>query len=210
MRSRAAGLGFVRPPSGRTSSAGGSQRRLAVSREPWWKIRSRTSSPSRRSCCARHANHSVQRSPAPFRRPRRPPIRDRSLRASTSAWCGRPDSNRHRPFGPTDFRTRYGFRRRRSAFVVWTIPSPWRVRALGAARLVSTPSAGHVGPGLGSGLPVGEVSPNLGSSAAPVSRGALNCSSPLRLPVSPRPHLAANLTTAQDRAKPKSTMRRRR
>jgi hypothetical protein len=24
--------------------------------------------------------------------------------------------------------------------VVWTIPSPWRVRALGAARLVSTPS----------------------------------------------------------------------
>lgn len=28
------------------------------------------------------------------------------------------------------------------AFVVWTIPSPWRVRALGAARLVSTPSQG--------------------------------------------------------------------
>ena len=26
-------------------------------------------------------------------------------------WCGRPDSNRHRPSGPTDFRTRYGFRR---------------------------------------------------------------------------------------------------
>src|SRR5215204_6065145 len=39
-------------------------------------------------------------------------------------WCGRPGSNRHRPFGPTDFRTRYGFRRRRSAFGVWTIPSP--------------------------------------------------------------------------------------
>jgi hypothetical protein len=46
-------------------------------------------------------------------------------------WCGRPDSNRHRPFGPTDFHTRHGFRRpilRGSApegFGVWTIPSPW-------------------------------------------------------------------------------------
>jgi hypothetical protein len=26
-------------------------------------------------------------------------------------WCGRPDSNQHRPFGPTDFLTIYGFRR---------------------------------------------------------------------------------------------------
>jgi len=45
-------------------------------------------------------------------------------------WCGRPESNRHRPFGPTDFRTIYGFRRlawaraRFGSFVVWTIPSP--------------------------------------------------------------------------------------
>ena len=31
----------------------------------------------------------------------------------------------------------------RTAFVVWTIPSPWRDHAVGAARLVSTPS--HVG-----------------------------------------------------------------
>ena len=30
----------------------------------------------------------------------------------TKHWCGRPDLNRHRPFGPTDFRTNYGFRRR--------------------------------------------------------------------------------------------------
>jgi hypothetical protein len=42
-------------------------------------------------------------------------------------------------FSPTDFHTSYGFRRRLPAFVVWTIPSPWQV-ALGAARLVSTPS----------------------------------------------------------------------
>jgi hypothetical protein len=44
---------------------------------------------------------------------------------------------------PTDFRTSYGFRRRPKAFVVWTIPSPWRPQkrsAVGAARLVSTPS----------------------------------------------------------------------
>ncbi|MDQ2080020.1 helix-turn-helix domain-containing protein [Xanthobacteraceae bacterium Astr-EGSB] len=30
-------------------------------------------------------------------------------------WCGRPDSNRHRPHGPRDFRTCYGFRRPRRA-----------------------------------------------------------------------------------------------
>ena len=54
-------------------------------------------------------------------------------------WCGRRDLNPHRPCGPTDFLTICGFRRRRPAFVVWTIPSPWPL-AVGAARLVSTPS----------------------------------------------------------------------
>ena len=45
-------------------------------------------------------------------------------------WCGRPGSNRHRPRGPTDFHTRYGFRRpilrgwAPDGFGVWTIPSP--------------------------------------------------------------------------------------
>lgn len=44
---------------------------------------------------------------------------------TTREWCGRPESNRHRPFGPTDFLTRYGFRRpARGGFGVWTIPSP--------------------------------------------------------------------------------------
>jgi len=43
---------------------------------------------------------------------------------------------------------------------------------LGAARLVSTPSRRVPGAGLGSGLPL-QVSPNLGSSAPPVSRRAL-------------------------------------
>jgi hypothetical protein len=43
---------------------------------------------------------------------------------------------------------------------------------LGAARLVSTPCRQRLRAGLGSGLPL-QVSPNLGSSASPVSRRAL-------------------------------------
>jgi hypothetical protein len=51
---------------------------------------------------------------------------------------------------PADFRTVYGFRRpgldllwrAHARFAVWTIPSPssGKIRSLGAARLVSTPS----------------------------------------------------------------------
>ena len=98
-------------------------------------------------------------------------------------------------------------------FGVWGLDYPF---TLARARLRCCPSSLYTFRRacgcrrLGSGLPLGEVSPTLGSSTAPVSRGALNCSSPLRLPISPRPHLASNLTTAQDGAKPKSTMRRRR
>jgi len=50
--------------------------------------------------------------------------------AFSDDWCGRPASNRHSPFGPTDFHTRYGFRRpilcacAQDGFGVWTIPSP--------------------------------------------------------------------------------------
>lgn len=63
------------------------------------------------------ASSSLSR-PQRSRARRRKPFKRRS-------WCGRPDSNRHRPFGPKDFRTSYGFRRRQLvAFVVWTIPSP--------------------------------------------------------------------------------------
>jgi hypothetical protein len=91
---------------------------------------------------------------------------------------------------PADFHTGYGFRRPNVApwrahvrFAVWTIPSPspGKVRSLGAARLVSTPSRLRLS-GLGSGLPF-EVSPNLSSAASPVSRRALKFSlSPLRMP----------------------------
>src|ERR1700686_5126628 len=56
---------------------------------------------------------------------------------------------------------------------------PRKIRGLGAARLVSTPSSVRR---LGSGLPV-KVSPTLSSSASPVSRRALKfCLSPPRLP----------------------------
>ena len=59
-----------------------------------------------------------------------------------------------RPYG---FSYHFGFRRRAGCsgpFVVWTIPSPYPDGDVGAARLVSTPSAGAVRPRrLGSGSP---------------------------------------------------------
>jgi hypothetical protein len=59
---------------------------------------------------------------------------------------------------------------------------PRKIRGLGAARLVSTPSRRNFPSGLGSGLPL-QVSPNLSSSASTVSRRALKFrSSPQRLP----------------------------
>jgi hypothetical protein len=75
-----------------------------------------------------------------------------------------------------------------AGFVVWTIPSP----CSGAAE----PESGQTDPGFRCcpsslytfplpGLARDcrrEVSPSLGSSASAVSRGALNASSPLRLP----------------------------
>src|SRR6266849_10255898 len=52
---------------------------------------------------------------------------------------------------------------------------PRKNRGLGAARLVSTPSRLEVPSGLGSGLPF-QVSPNLGSSASPVSQASTQVS----------------------------------
>lgn len=109
-------------------------------------------------------------------------------------WCGRGDLNPHRPCGPTDFLTICGFRRallerlvRHSRFVVWTIPSPWPL-AVGAARLVSTPSRSECSERAWLGIAISQVSPNLSSSASPVSRRALKFRlSPVRLPIPPRP-----------------------
>ncbi len=94
-------------------------------------------------------------------------------------------------FRPTDFRTRYDFRRRRSSRRLESGLSLRRaVSGLGAARLVSTPSGETRRLGSGSayvqfGL---QLSPNLSGSASGVSAEALNRSSLLCLPVPPRPH----------------------
>ena len=65
--------------------------------------------------------------------------------------------------------------------------------ALGAARLVSTPSRFRAW----LGIAIRQVSPNLGSSASSVSRRALKFGlSPLRLPVSPRPRVGNSYSFA--------------
>jgi hypothetical protein len=87
----------------------------------------------------------------------------------------------------TDFHTRHGFRRRQ-----WRLESGLSLhhgpKALGAARLVSTPSPRGAWLGIAVGR-TGTVSPNLSGSTPPVSRRALH-QSLLRLPVSPRPRVA--------------------
>jgi len=88
--------------------------------------------------------------------------------------------NPHGPFKPCGF----SYRLRLSPplgeallgdarFAVWTIPSPssGKIRSLGAARLVSTPSRLEYITGIGSGLPF-KVSPNLSSSTSPVSQAS--------------------------------------
>lgn len=61
--------------------------------------------------------------------------------------------------------------------------------AVGAARLVSTPSPPEFSVGAWLGIAISQGSPNLSSSALPVSRRALKLRlSPVRLPISPRPH----------------------
>ena len=94
-------------------------------------------------------------------------------------WCGRRDLNPHGRLSPADFHAVYGFRRPDVAFGGLTpglrsglsLHPPPEIRSLGAARLVSTPSRMEYMAGLGSGLPF-EVSPNLSSSAPPVSQAS--------------------------------------
>jgi hypothetical protein len=103
--------------------------------------------------------------------------------------------------GPADFHTVYGFRRPdvelfEASRQVCGLDYPFtllrKLRSLGAARLVSTPSRLCLS-GLGSGLPF-KVSPNLSSSASPVSQTSTQVSlSPLRMPFR---HARARLLTA--------------
>ena len=63
-----------------------------------------------------------------------------------------------------------------------------RRSAVGAARLVSTPSPPEFSVGAWLGMAISQVSPNLSSSASPVSQRALKLRlSPMRLPIPPRP-----------------------
>src|SRR2546423_15181377 len=90
--------------------------------------------------------------------------------------CGRRDSNPHERLSSADFLTGYGFRRpgALAGFAVWTIPSPCPAEpGLGAARLVSTPSRLEGSGRAWLGIAMGQDSPNLGSSASPVSRPSL-------------------------------------
>ena len=69
-------------------------------------------------------------------------------------WCGRGDSNPHRPCGPTDFLTSYGFRRRPKG--VCGLDYPFTVLRVAEDRCC--PSSLYTFPladaaGLGSGLP---------------------------------------------------------
>lgn len=62
-------------------------------------------------------------------------------------WRPREDSN----LRPQDS-YHFGFSRHPRAFVVWTVPSPWAMRPLGAAHPVSTPSPDFSGAWLGIGM----------------------------------------------------------
>ena len=117
------------------------------------------------------------------------------------SWCGRRDLNPHGARAPTDFLTSPAFAalpesasKGRSAGL-WSGlylhrgRSVFRRSAVGAARLVSTPSPAEFSVGAWLGIAISQGSPNLSSSALPVSRRALKLRlSPVRLPISPRPH----------------------
>lgn len=95
-------------------------------------------------------------------------------------WCGRRELNPH-GLAACGFSYHFGFRRpAKGGFVVWTIPSPFPKRGLGAAHLVSTPSRKRFQAWLGiaiSGFPDFEQFYAVGFPT-----GTQACLSPLRLP----------------------------
>ena len=81
---------------------------------------------------------------------------------SGKGWCGRWESNPHEEKSPEDFHAVYGFRRPDARALERSHPVcgldypftiPQKLRGLGAARLVSTPSRLDSFAGLGSGSP---------------------------------------------------------
>jgi len=130
----------------------------------------------------------------------------RSVPASQN-WCGRPDLNRHRPCGPTDFHTTSAFAATQNGRSWSGLSLHLGVAALGAARLVSTPSRCRAWLGIASeGFPefeqfyIGSFPPSTqslksGASTIPprprtpeLYPNPIGLLSPVRLPVLPRGH----------------------
>jgi len=101
-----------------------------------------------------------------------------SKRGQRESWCGRRDLNPHGPCGPTDFHTLLRLSPPPTAFAmgfgVWTIPSPCPDLAPGVR---CCPSSLYTFPAVSGrawlGIAMLQGSPNLSSSASPVSRRAL-------------------------------------
>src|SRR5215472_16173174 len=117
-------------------------------------------------------------------------------------WCGRRESNPHRPFEPCGFSYRLRLSPPRCSFrhPVCGLDYPFTVsrtiRGLGAARLVSTPSrltSCQAWLGIATDE---EVFPSLGSSASPVSQASTQVflkSAASAIPPRPRGGLTAFL-----------------
>ena len=116
------------------------------------------------------------------------------LSPNPGTWCGRRDLNPHGPCGPTDFHTLLrlwppplSFRR------VWGLDYPFTISGFRSG-VRCCPSSLYTFPAVSGrawlGIAISQGSPTLSSSAPPVSRRALKFFrlSPMRLPISPRPH----------------------
>jgi hypothetical protein len=107
-------------------------------------------------------------------------------------WCGRRDLNPHSPCGKTDFLTRLRLSPPLHLRRVWGLDYPFTVPGFGSG-VRCCPSSLYTFPAVSGrawlGIAMLQGSPNLSSSTSPVSRRALKFHlSPLRLPISPRPH----------------------
>ena len=111
----------------------------------------------------------------------------RFSRASPERWCGRRDSNPHSLAG-SGFSYHFGFRRRLSGVRGLDYPFAIAARALGAARLVSTPSPL---PGLARDWHVEPAFPDFERFCSAGFPAGTPIVSLLRLPISPRPHVSS-------------------
>ena len=95
-------------------------------------------------------------------------------------WCGRGDSNPHRHCCPTDFRTSYGFRRLAAPGGEASSWSGLSLHRAPAPEFRCCPSSLYTFPAVSGrawlGIAMLQGSPNLSSSAPPVSRRALKFS----------------------------------